>query len=787
MRSASLILITALLFPACAREKPNVLFITLDTTRADHIGFISGESGVTPVLDSLVEKGVGFSNCIAVQPLTAPSHSSILTGLYPYSHGVRNNGGYVLGEDKVTLAERLKEAGYATHAVVSSFVLDSQFGFSQGFDGYDDDLRGGRRTRSPYKEISASRVAEKGLAWLRGRENDERPFFLWLHFYDAHAEYDPPEDVAAAFPDDPYSGEIHYADREMGRVIDYLRERGEIENTLIVVTADHGESLGEHGEKGHGVFVYDATTRVPLVFTGPGVPAGRRLDDVVSSTDIVPSLLELIGIRTTDRFDGQSLAGSFDGDPVAPRMAYSESFAPRINFGWSELRAARSGPIRVVEAPGREVYDLSSDPRELRNLFPESAGESRRMFAGLRQIAAGDPFETIGAPAAALDDETKKKLSALGYLTAAAPPVKGPRADPKDRIGYWETFNGAQNLMAARRYDEAIEVYSRLVEMDPENVVALSALAGAQAESGRKEAAIETHRRALEIDPSRETHYLATSRLFRGLGRFEDAETFARAAIRLQPESASGYVALAETFLEQNRFEEAETEFRKAMSIDPDSAPAVSGLGNTLNRAGRTADALKLLREGILRFPESHAITYNLAVVMERSGEIPAAFEMYRKALEIDPEHSMTLNNLGSLLDRSGRRAEAIQLIRRAHESDPENLEATYNLGALLLATGKVNEALPLLERAVQQRPSFAQAVAQYAAALAMAGRTAESIDVWTRLARSSPGAWLQVARLELGRGDRDAARRALRLGVDSGGEQFASAARSDPALRQLL
>ncbi|HUO84401.1 MAG TPA: sulfatase, partial [Thermoanaerobaculia bacterium] len=314
---------------ACRRGQPNVVLITFDTTRADHIGYAIGREGLTPNLDRLAAGGTWFSTAVAVQPLTAPSHGSILTGRYPFHHGLRNNGGYVLGEESVTITERLKQAGYATHAIVSSFVLDSQFGFDQGFDSYDDDLRGSKiSAKFMFREIPADRVADKALAWLNEKRPKEQPFFLWLHFYDPHADWAPPKEIAAKFPDDPYSGEIHFADQQLGRVLDRIGEFGLHDDTLYVFTADHGESLGDHGEKTHGIFIYDATTRVPLFLRGPGVPEGR-VDAVVRSVDIVPTLAELLDLPAGGDVDGASLVSLMKGKEEAEgRIAYSESFAP---------------------------------------------------------------------------------------------------------------------------------------------------------------------------------------------------------------------------------------------------------------------------------------------------------------------------------------------------------------------------------------------------------------------------------------------------------------------------
>ena len=361
-------------------SRPNLLLVTFDTTRWDHMGYAGGPQGITPMLDAMAQRGTWFSDAVTVAPLTLVSHASILTGLYPPHHGVRDNGLYSLPARDETLAERLRDAGYATHAVVSSFVLDSQFGLDQGFEGYDDDLAGGpQKIQFMFKEIKAAQASAKAVRWLEQERPRDRPFFLWVHFFDPHANYDPPADVAKQFPGDPYSGEIHYADRELGRIFKSLDDAGLLDSTVLAFTADHGDSLGEHGETTHGIFVYDSTVRVPMLLAGPGVPAGRRVDALARTVDLAPTILELLGLPAADGLDGRSLERLWSGREGDDRVAYSEALTPLLNFGWAPLRALRTTSLKVIQAPRPEVYDLARDPEESRNLAaPGSRRRSRR-------------------------------------------------------------------------------------------------------------------------------------------------------------------------------------------------------------------------------------------------------------------------------------------------------------------------------------------------------------------------------------------------------------------------
>ncbi len=785
------LLIVALALVGCGpAPRPHILLITFDTTRADHVGFASGQPGLTPMLDAMAERGVWFPTCLTPQPLTLPSHTSIMTGLYPFSHGVRNNGTYIVPSETVTLAERLQEEGYATHAVVSAVVLDSQFGLDQGFHGYDDDFSGGPKQKMfMFKEIKADAVARKAVRWLEQERSKEKPFFLWLHFFDPHADYEPPADLAAQFPGEPYRGEIAFADRELGRVFASLDDAGLLDETLVVFASDHGEGLGEHGETTHGIFIYESTTRVPMLIAGPGVPAAGRIDPLVRTVDIVPTILDLLDLPGERDLDGKSLRPLWEGKNDE-RTAYLETFVPRLNFGWAELRGLRDANLKVIHAPRSENYDLTHDPTEVKDLHGtgDMQGEWDRLTKDLGGMIETDPFTRGEQRPDDISDETRDKLAALGYVwTATESEATGPRPDPKDRIAYWEQFQQSQNLMRDGDFEAAVVAVRELLAVDPDNVVAMGSLANALARTGHEDEALEVYRRMMVLDPHRETSYLGSAKILREQGRFDEAADLARAAIEMQPNDPQGHTSLGDTFLEQNRFPEAEQHFRKALEIDPHSMLAASGLGNCLNRAGRLDEALAVLNAARAHDPSSHAVTYNLAVVTERKGDQPAALALYREAIELEPEHSMSWNNLGSLMDRLGNRHQAIEYVAKAHELDPENIEATYNLGALLFAEGDAEKALPFLEEAATRRPELLQATIFRARALSTLGRDEEALVIWRQLAARQPGAWLQVARLELGRGNRKAAKTALNEALSRGGDKARQAAEKDPGLRELL
>ena len=766
------------------------MLITFDTTRADAVGFATGRTDITPTLDQLAKEGTWFSTCISAQPLTMPAHSTIMTGRYPYHHGVRNNGTYVLEQRNVTLAERLKEQGYATHAIVSSYVLDSQFGLDQGFDSYDDDLAGGPQQKMfMFREIRGDRTANKAIEWLKSRRPADKPFFLWLHFFDPHADYEPPADLAAKFPGERYQAEVAFADRELGRVVRIIDELGLKKNTLIAMTADHGEGLGDHGERSHGIFVYDSTVHVPLLFSGHGVTRGHKVDAVVRSADIAPTILGMLGFDNGG-LDGSSLQPLIDGEAESrPRVAYSEVFAPRLNFGWSELRAHRNHTMKYIEAPRAEAYAIAEDPGETTNLITGDSlpPDARPLVAALRTVVRSDPFASGQHGEAKLDAETRRKLAALGYVWGADTKSAGPRPDPKDRIVYWERFQEAQAAIRRHEYPQALAMVRSVLEVDKDNVVAMASLANVLTRMNERGEALEIYKRMIQLDPQRDAPYIGAARLLREMGRFSEAEEHARTVIALQPDNADGYTAVGDVLLDQNRFSEAEAMFRQAMKVDPKSSVALSGLGNCLNRAGHLRQALAVLKEARKQDPSSQAVVYNLAVVVDRLGDSEGAKKLYEDSIAIDPEHAMSWNNLGAVHDRAGRRDDAIKVVFRARQIDPSNIEAAYNLGVLLMRANKPADALPHLNDAVALNPRFVPAAIQRARALAAMGQKEAALRAWRQLTPVNPAAWLQVARLELSLGNENEARKALDQAIKTGGETMRETAVKDEGLRRLI
>ena len=415
--------------------KPNVLLITLDTTRADRIGAYGYKLAVTPNLDRLAREGILFQDAVTQAPLTGPAHAALLTGQYPGRLGIKDNASTAIPESATTLAETLKGTGYRTGAFIGSFVVDRSYGFGQGFDSFNASFQGFRQEIKAQVQRPASEVITPAIAWIKSgldKGVPQAPFFAWVHLYDPHTPYKAPAPFSGKFSGRPYDGEIAYVDSEIGRLLSALKQAGYAENTIVVAIADHGEGLGDHNEDEHGIFLYEAVARIPFIVRMPKAErAGTVVAEQVRAIDLMPTLLDLTGSRGAGKVDGESLAGLIRGNPRRdPPGAYLETWYPQLHFGWSRLRALRVGEWKYVDAPKPELYDLRTDRAERRNVIGERGSVATRMASEIDAIE-----KSFGAAATATppqpDAETVARLRSLGYVGLASPSSRAGRgADP---------------------------------------------------------------------------------------------------------------------------------------------------------------------------------------------------------------------------------------------------------------------------------------------------------------------------------------------------------------------
>lgn len=602
----------------------NVVVITIDTLRPDHLACYGYGQTETPTLDRVAQSGVLFENAVTQTPLTPPSHASIFTGLNPPNHGVRDTGGFILSAATPTLASILQQRGWDTAAFISSSVLKKRFGFDHGFAVYDDQMPhpGKGHEFLEDAERRAGATVDRAVQWLDSRHSG--PFFLWVHVYDPHTPYDPPSPFRERYKDRPYDGEIAYTDRELGRLLEAVHRKSPAGNTLIAVLSDHGESLGEHGEFSHGVFLYDSTLRIAFLLSGPGVPAGLRVKQQTRTIDLLPTILGLMGGTPQAAVQGSSLVPYFTAGNANTSVSYAETLYPKINMGWAELRAIRTNQWKYIRAPKPELYDLVQDPGETRNVLAGHPAEVRKIEALLGTLSTGPKkVET-----AMVDDRTMAQLRSLGYtsgFSARSYELNGQGADPKDRVAILKLMDGAEDPRSALPEPRRIELLQQAVGLDPANPLLYYSLGSKLEKAGRYPEAIELYRVAV-------AHGIANGRLHSRLadllvriGHKAEAVAQYEKAVQLNPGDAGTQANLATAYMEQGRVAEAERAYKAAIAVDPSNSMAYNGLG----------------------------------VISIQRQDLAGARGYFEKAVELDPDLMDAQLNLGLLYKMAGDRGRA--------------------------------------------------------------------------------------------------------------------------------
>jgi choline-sulfatase len=639
--------------PSPSAKPPNIILITLDTTRADRMGFLGSKRGLTPNLDALARQSVVFTRAYAQIPLTTPSHAVLLTGTYPQFNHL---DGLVqpLRPELPYLPDLLHQHGYHTAAFVGSMVLDPATnaapGFDRGFDFYDADFHNPQPGEDRYQSLErrAEDVANHAMVWLS--HHQQTPFFIWLHFYDAHEPYDPPEPFKTQYASEPYDGEIAYTDSVLGSVLEVLKRHGLYQNTAIAIAADHGEAFGEHGERWHGMFLYDETIHVPLLLKLPGEKfAGQRVDARVALADVAPSLLQTARVPIPAAMQGQSLFPLIDatkpgvgkqnanrGKKPPDRAIYSETnYAHRV-FGWSELRSWRVEKYLYVQAPKKELYDQLSDPDALKNLAPTAKAVADTLdgqLSDFRKKTSGAPVEQTE-----LNPAGEEKLRALGYLgsdNGSSNSSEKALIDPKDKIDFANKIHQYIFSLEADRYDEALAGLHEIAQLYPSD-------------------------------------------------------------------AGSAYLEFGKALIHLEKYQEAVPILRNAVEKMPDSSSAHYQLGLALAKTGQWEAALPEMQAAVEHKPTSAQLHYYLAAVHTRLKHVPEANREYEKALELDPNHFQANLRYGRLLFLEGHPEAALPKLTRAAKVDPSSAEAHAFLADAYQQLGQTENASRERTRAAQ-------------------------------------------------------------------------------------
>lgn len=642
-----LICVAALVFAQSPTAKPDILLITIDTLRADRVGCYGYAGAQTPNIDRLAASGIQFTNAVSHVPLTRPSHISIFTGLYPFQHGIRDNIAPPLPAKIPMLAEMLKKQGYTTAAFVSSFVINSQSGLNRGFDKYEDRFDPEKQPTqfALNLEKRGGETYDEFAAWFKSKTKG--PYFAWIHLYDPHFPYEPPQPYASKFQQHPYDGEIAYADEIVGKILKLASPQ-----TLVILASDHGESLGEHGEGAHSYFIYDATLRVPLIIRWPGQLSPAKISMQARLVDLFPTVLDLIGV-SIPKTSGSSLKPWLMNPQKAdPQwLSYSETLTPYLHFGWSQLLGVRGRGWKYIDAPKTELYDLQKDPHEVTNVVAGNKFLAIQMKKWLAD--SGATGAVTNTPLPELDSETLEKLASLGYAGINPGPQKPTGAalpDPKDKLEDFKLFNqlirqGIDDFQK-ERYGDAAGKFQTLRDRG---------------------------------NTSFEVHYYLGRSLLR-LKSYDKASTEIEQALERLPHFLPAYRDLSEGYEARGNFRKAEDALKRGLLVSPDDPSLVQPLAWLYQKQKKWDPAEMLLSAELKSHPDDLQSRYRLAAIYRDTGRSPAAEAQLREILKRNPEEAEAHNQIGMLYGAQSRNNEAAAEFASASRLDPQNEDYRRNL-----------------------------------------------------------------------------------------------------------
>jgi arylsulfatase A-like enzyme/Tfp pilus assembly protein PilF len=665
-----------------AANNLNVILVTIDTLRADHLGCYGDTGAETPNIDRIAAEGTRFTYTYAQVPFTLPSHASLFTSTYPMWNGVRDSAGPPLAAEQVTLAEVFKQNRYATGAFTAAFVVDGFFGLNQGFDTYYDNFPPRDASMTAGEEAGLQRRADEVLAvaleWLK--KNSQGPFFTWIHFYDPHHPYDPPEPFRSRHWDRLYDGEIAYVDMAMGKLIRFLEAQGLREKTVLVVTSDHGEALGDHGETYHGYYVYDSTLRVPLIFSLPKTRNHvKEVNLPVSLLDVAPTILQIVGIPRPPQMQGRGLLASILGKLQTPVPIYGESLFANLHFGWGTLQCLHLGRYKLILSKRSELFDLENDPRERYNLFAENRAMASECKRRLDEIVTAFTRKQPQKDPPKLSEEALNKLRALGYIGApsqVSPTIAEDLPDPKDKIHLYDLYLKGAAQQGRGRLAEAAATYEKILQVDSTPAI---------------------------------VHHQLGSVYFK-MRDYPKAIVSFQAALRLNPRADASVIALARTYGETGDLQAAVSAYLKALSLKPNDPAILNNLALIYLKLGSWDKATETLELAVRQNSPPKEAFYHLGICYQRSQQPDKAAALFRKAIEMDRRFAGAHYNLGIVYALQNQGNAAIEEFKLALESRPDFAEARFNLGDIYARQGQLDIAVQEFQKALQIRPDFAEA-----------------------------------------------------------------------------
>ncbi len=693
----------------------NVLLVTFDTTRADHIGCYGYKKIKTPNIDRLAREGCLFEKAFTPVPITFPAHASMLTGLYPLAHGVRNNGwfgSHALSGSIVTLPELLKEQDYKTAAFVSAYVLDSRFGLDQGFDIYGDNNLSINDANFGHLQRRAEPVTQAAMKWLEGIGKEK--FFLWVHYYDPHDPWAPPPPFSEEYADNPYDGEIAYADYWFGKLLDKIEELELRETTLIVFASDHGEGLGDHHERTHGIFLYEYALGVPLIFSHPRLlPESKGISSLVRLIDISPTILEVMGCNIPENMQGVSLLPLMKGEEKNLNLVlYCETIYPKCSHNWSPLEGLRTESWKYIFAPIKELYRMDKDPQEKRNLFEKRKDLSARMdkrLAGLKkEIMPDEPVSTE----IAMDEQTREKLRSLGYVWA--PTIeKESYPDPKEKIHVLEYLNKATTYIEQAQYEKAIPLLKKVLKLDPEDISAYVHLGQIYVVRNEPEKSIEAFEQAVKLKPGDLRIYIMLGEGYMEAGRHKEGLAVFKKALELEPECKEAYLNMGLHYFRNQKYSKAGDLFQKVLEVDPEEGTAHDYMSEIYWKLG-DYDKIESEAEALLENnPDNNmalSSLMNLGIMYQITQQNKAAQDVLEKVIGIKPDIGRAHYYLGMVYFQEKRLPDALASLKKAIKYDPKIAEAHYSLGLIYKEQNDLQRAVKEYQATLDINPHYVKA-----------------------------------------------------------------------------
>ncbi len=741
----------------------NVLLISIDTCRADYLSCYGYSRETTPNIDALADEAFQFNNAFSPVPLTLPAHCSMMTGTDPLYHGVHDNNNYQLDPSSITLAEVVKQQGFATGAIIAAVPLDGQYGLNQGFDSYDDRLEIGLDSRQAI-ERRAEQVSRNAINWIEQHHRDR--FFLFVHYFDPHETYDPPHPFRSDSNDRKslYADEISYTDHWIGQLIDKLKALSLYESTLIIITSDHGEMLGEHGELTHSFFIYRNALRVPLLIRFPEQRRTKRIKHNVGLIDILPTVCGALGFEMPPDVQGIDLSAYFTSRvPQGERYLYCESLTP-TKYAASALLGIVAEGWQYIHTTRPELYDLSQDPQQLTNVV-ESEPETARRLRQLLQQTVTQQHRKGAAAKLSLDEESLKKLEGIGYVGRSSASEEfnfeqtQEKDDPKQLIDFHDQHIRVTSLIQVKKYDEAASLCTQMLrrrpsfidgylylakiamdrrqfdqaaeyldsalQINPKDIYANLNMGRSLTNQGRYDDAVSYFRRALEVRPDFIDAHFALGLALQSQQKFDEAIEHFKFLTRHKPGHFMAFVGLGSAYLASSQLDKAETVLRKALELEPKYAEAHVRLGQVIGRMGHIDDAISHFRQALALSPQHDEAHYSLGVALQMQGHSREAIDHYLQVLASDPNRAEAHNNLGILLGSEA----AIEHYQKAVSIAPDYFEARLNLANALAEQGELDEAINHYEQVLVQRPRSAQAHHGLGAALVARGHVVRGME----------------------------------------------------------